>query len=67
MCHGVRTIPVETACVRQDRVQPAAAALVTAELGGKAMEQFEALVLDAGLLLRCECGSNLALDEVRCG
>jgi hypothetical protein len=68
VCHGVRTISAETAYVRQDQARLAAAvALVAAELGDDAMEQFEALALDAGLLLRCECGWNLALDDVRCG
>jgi hypothetical protein len=67
VCHGVRTLPAQTAFVGQDRARLAAAvALVFAEIGDDATEQFEALALDAGLLLRCECGWNLALDEIRC-
>lgn len=68
VCHGVRTIPAETAYVRQDRAHLAAAVrLVSAELADEARERFEALVLDAGLRVRCECGWNLALDQTHCG
>lgn len=67
VCHGVQAIPAETPFVSQDRARLAAAVtLVFAELDDDATEQFEALALDAGLLLRCECGWNLALDEIRC-
>jgi hypothetical protein len=67
VCYDVRSIPAETVCVRQDQARLAAAvALVAAQLSDDAREQFEALALGAGLLLRCECGRNLALDEVPC-
>ena len=67
ICHSVRVIPIGGTCVRQDRARLAAAvALVFAELGDDAAERFEALALDSGLLLRCECGWNLDVDELRC-
>lgn len=68
VCHGIRTPAADIVTVRQDQAHLAAAvALVAAQFDDDAMEQFEALALDAGLLRRCECGWNLDLNEVRCG